>query len=275
MPFFHTKSLKDITKPIIDAIPGARAIVQRVRHGKKPPPEFSGWGMSTNRVPPWKNETALSRAFLKTNEELVRLVREGKFQMTQYAEVIDKEEVLRSLMWRHYAIFWSAQFSSSKSGALVECGVSDGLTAYFAIKAHNNSRKAYLYDAWTAMAQEDLLESESRHSGDYGYLTLERTKNNLRGLNAAYVKGHIPEVFSSHSTPQEIIWLHIDLNASKPTLESLQEMYDHVISGGIIIFDDYAGRAFYDTRHVVDTFFANKNGMLLPIPTGQALFFKH
>jgi hypothetical protein len=273
MPFFQSRSLKELTRPIIDAIPGARRVVQRLRHGKKPPPEFSGWGMSTNRVPPWKNGTALSKDFLKVNDELVKAVRDGRFHMTQYADFKDKEAILKDLLWRHYAIFWSARFAGSRGSSLVECGVSDGLTAFFAAKAVNNAKKIYLYDAWDKMHDEDLLETESLHS-DYGYLTLERTQKNLEGLNAEYVKGYIPDVFKKSASPKEIMWLHIDLNNAKPTKESLEEMYKNVISGAVIIFDDYAGRAFGDTRRVVDEFFADKDGMLLPMPTGQAMFFK-
>jgi len=263
-----------MTRPIIDALPGARSLVQRMRHGKKPPPEFSGWGMSTNRVPPWKNETELSKDFLQANDKLVQAVHEGRFQMTQYADFKDKEEILRSLLWRHFAIFWSVRYAAMAEGtSLVECGVSDGLTAYFASYALNNEKKIYLYDAWEKMQAEDMLETESMHS-DYAYLTLERTRKNLEGLSAEYVKGHIPEIFKTYASPKDIIWLHIDLNASKPTTDALEEMYKNIVSRGVIIFDDYAGRAFGDTRHAVDRFFADKDGVLLPMPTGQAMFFK-
>jgi hypothetical protein len=276
MPFFQSASLKEITKPFIDAIPGARQIVQRVRHGKKPPPEFSGWGMTTNRVPPWKNDSQIARDFLKANDALIAAVRDGHFHMTQYADNTDKLGMLRSLMWRHYFVFWTVRHATVSGGeSLVECGVSDGLTAYFASHAVNNAKKIYLYDAWEKMLEEDLLESESRHMGDYAYLTLERTKKNLEGVNAEYVKGHIPDVFKTHKTPESIAWLHIDLNASKPTTDSLEEMYRHVASGGAILFDDYAGRGFKDTRSAVDKFFSDKGGLFLPMPTGQGVFFKY
>ena len=270
----NENALKKVFGPIIDAIPGGRKIFHRLRHGPKPPAAFQGWGMTTNRVPPWENETALSRDFLKVNEELEKAVRERRFHMTQYADFEDKQAILKDLLWRHYTVFWSARFAGeARAGVLVECGVSDGLTAYFASKAFNNAKKIYLYDAWDKMQLDELLESETIHS-DYAYLTLERTQKNLEALNAEYIKGYIPDVFTSHTTPKDIVWLHIDLNASKPTLDSLEEMYKNVSSGGIILFDDYAGRAFGDTRHVVDTFFADKAGLLLPLPTGQAMFFK-
>ena len=89
-----------------------------------------------------------------------------------------------------------------------------------------------------------------------------------------FIKGIIPESLAYRDKPTELIWLHIDLNSSAPTLAVLNEFFDKMLPGGVVLFDDYAWRSYYDTKIAVDAFFANKKGILLPLPTGQAIFFK-
>jgi len=270
-------NLKRIAENTVYRIPGAKNLVQRLRH-KKPPPEFVGWGMSTNRVPPWANaDNKLAQDFLKVHNEVVQAVKDGRFRLTQFETMkeLNIEKHLKTLMWRHFMVFWTARFAANANGkSIAECGVCDGLTVYFAMKALNNSKKAYLYDIWGKMPGEMLLDSEKRHAEDYEYLSLDTTKKNLEGLDAVYVKGFIPDSFKTVDSPKDVVWLHIDLNASQPTKDSLEEFYDKMPPGGVILFDDYAGRAFADTREVVNAFFADKNGIFLPMPTGQGVFFK-
>jgi hypothetical protein len=161
---------------------------------------------------------------------------------------------------------------------LVECGVCDGLTVFFAMEAikGNAAFKSFLYDAWEGMKKENLLDSEIKSAGDYDYLRIENTKRNLAAFHdrSVFNKGYIPDSFEGANNPTEVTWLHIDLNSSVITKCSLDFFYDRVVSGGLILFDDYAWPDYYDTKVVVDQFFSGKSGTLLHLPTGQAIYFK-
>ena len=85
-------------------------------------------------------------------------------------------------------------------------------------------------------------------------------------------EGFIPGSFATATNPEKIMWLHIDLNSSQPTLAALEFFFDRLQKGGVVLFDDYAG--YPDTKRITDTFFKDKPGILLPLPTGQAVFFK-
>jgi len=272
-------SIKRYTKKIIYLIPGARALWSRWVVGKPGLHEFSGWGMTTNTFPPWRDPAnELAKDFLKTHEAIVEAVTEGRFKLSQWdaiKDVKDKEALLRGLMWRHYIVFWSARYAQLTGGKnIVECGVCDGLTVYFAMTALKKNCRAFLYDSWEGMTGDYLLASEKSHLGDYGYLNIEDTKKNLSEFDTVFIKGFIPESFKGTENPTSIMWLHIDLNASRPTTASLNHFLDVLSAGGVILFDDYAGQGFTDTKIAVDTFFSDKKGILLHLPTGQALFFK-
>jgi O-methyltransferase len=256
--------------------------------GRRQDPDFFGWGMITHTCTPWHNGGGddMARAYLRASRELSDKVKQGDFKLTQFGAIgLDQvlDDILHQLMWRHYIVFWSACYASRSTVCprknLVECGVCDGMTAFFAMRAARltSQCKAFLYDAWTAMKTEDLLDSEKRNAGAYGYLDLENTKRNLIEFqhDTAFIKGRIPDSFKTSDNPTEVVWIHIDLNSSLPTAAALQFFFDRIVPGGVVLLDDYAGHGYEDTKLAVDQFFSGKNGVLFPLPTGQAIFFKH
>lgn len=268
--------IKETAREAIFKIPGTRKFWSRWINGKLSRHQFVGWGMTTDTTPPWKGDVnELGREFLETHNKVLSLVESGKFKLSQFDNVKDARSLLEGLMWRHFVVFWSARFSMLAQGdAIVECGVCDGLTVFFAIAATNNSRTAWLYDAWEGMKPDRLLASEKSFANDYAYLDIEQTKKNLAGLKTEFVKGYIPDSFKNRLPKGTATWLHIDLNASAPTMDSLKEFFPKMPAGGVILFDDYAGKGFAETRKAIDAFFKDKRGQLLHMPTGQAVFFK-
>ena len=51
-------------------------------------------------------------------------------------------------------------------------------------------------------------------------------------------KGFLPEALDGVA-PQSIAWLHIDLNAARPEVLTLEALFDRVVPSGMIILDDY------------------------------------
>jgi O-methyltransferase len=280
------KTIRRILRRVVHTVPCAQALRARVNNavGKGPRPEFSGWGMVTAAAPPWHDGGGddLARDFVKVNAEITARVATGELRLSQFDGVQDKQSPLRELMWRHFVVFWSARYALEATASpvknLVECGVCDGLTACFAMSAVQGRApfKAYLYDAWEGMKAEYLLESEQSAAGAYSYLSFENTQRNLAAFkaDAIFIKGFVPESFETAATPADIAWLHIDLNSALPTAAALKALFDKMSSGSLILFDDYGWRPWRDTKVAVDAFLAGKRGVLLPMPTGQAVFFK-
>ena len=89
-----------------------------------------------------------------------------------------------------------------------------------------------------------------------------------------YRVGHIPESLISDEAPKSIVYMHIDLNSAKPTLSTLEFFFARLIKGGTVLFDDYGQEEYKDTKKVIDKFFSDKPGMLLKLPTSQAIYFR-
>ena len=253
---------------------------------------FEGWGMTSKHALPWSLESPsyiIGGKFLQTDTSLQERVCNDEFVLTQYQKngtyIRDPRSVFADQKWRHFIVFWSAtiatRFTKSQVCNFVEAGVCDGLTIHFAISAleeetsKKNCYKIYLYDAWAGMKAEYLSPSESSSANKYSYLSVEQTKSNLQEYSehCEFVQGYIPEVFSENPGPRELSWLHIDLNSSISTQHALEQFVPQLLPGGIVLFDDYG--SFDDTKKVVDQFFSKNDRILFPLPTGQAIFFKH
>ena len=176
------------------------------------------------------------------------------------------------------------KFTSCSKYNFVECGVGDGVTTFFSLREINNNNKIkenfsmHLYDSWSEMKKDNLLKEELSNVGKYFNLNIELTKSNLKEFEKKIIfhQGYIPESFSKvPNSPDEIVFLHIDLNSAIPTKATLDFFFPKITHGGIILFDDYGWEGYDETKQVIDKYFYNKSGMLLKLPTGQAIYFNN
>jgi Macrocin-O-methyltransferase (TylF) len=249
---------------------------------------FSGWGMTTYSRTPWSGGGGhqVTQDFCAADSRLKKSVVEKRFTLSQFAnrgsrKSADQVAALDRLMWRHYFVYWSAAYASNNTHSIkknfAECGVCDGLTAFYALSAANAAGvmgDAYLYDSWEALKIEQLSESERFRLGDYAYLDIDVTKRNLNlieGRRINFNKGYIPDVFSIVQNPETLVWLHVDLNLTVPTMDALNFFWDKLECGGVILFDDYA---WEDSGKAAEAWSLKKNGQWLHFPTGQGLFIK-
>ena len=254
---------------------------------KEPFHTFKGWGMTTtDNFPPWddkyKNYLIDNDNFIKIhNQFLAKLDKD--FTLSQYSYLNKSEKINRvnELMWRHYLLCWSINFVKSndeKNYNFVECGVADGMSAFYFINSLSDikHKHIYLYDSWSKMEKSNLTSSEQSNIGKYEYLRFEETKKNLKEFEnfIIYNKGTIKNNFDIFNNPEKICWISIDLNSAKATLDCLNFFYKKIIKDGIIILDDYGSIGYVDTRIVVDNFFKEKREKILQLPTGQAIIIK-
>ena len=242
-------------------------------------PKFSGWGMTSIHEPPWLNDDE-GKKFLEIHNYI-----KNDFAFNKKIQGTTKD-IMDDLLWRHwivsYAVKHAIKFAKTENYNLVECGVEWGYTSFFALKTLTNNNKKinsfsmHLYDAWQDMREEELLESEYWHVNLYKNLDIESTKKNLIEFkeNLIFHQGYIPDsLMKKPDPPDTIFYLHIDLNSAKPTESALEFFYPRLVVGGVILFDDYGWDAYEDTKNTIENFFKDKPGLLMKIPTGQAIYF--
>ena len=91
--------------------------------------------------------------------------------------------------------------------------------------------------------------------------------------NIHVIKGVVPDVLAQRC-PQEIAFLHLDMNAAQAEIGALDALFDKVVPGGFIVLDDF-GRSRLPALCAEETAWMKKRGYeVLELPTGQGLVIK-
>ncbi|WP_333695451.1 TylF/MycF/NovP-related O-methyltransferase [Flavobacterium sp.] len=133
------------------------------------------------------------------------------------------------------------------------------------------SRKVIGFDMFGKFP--DALEMESdrkfveKFESDAGYgISKEELEQHLtqKGFqNFSLVAGDITETLPAYLAQNpsfKIAMLHIDVDVYEPSKLILELLWDRVVKGGIVVFDDY-GTVVGETR-AVDEFFASRNVLI-------------
>ena len=95
------------------------------------------------------------------------------------------------------------------------------------------------------------------------YIPIQQVKNRLNSTgypqcHLHYIIGDVMETLQDKSTiPEKIAILRLDTDWYESSKYELEQMYDNVVKGGVIIFDDYFH--WNGQRKATDEFFKSKN----------------
>ncbi len=174
-------------------------------------------------------------------------------------------------------------------GVIIECGVGDGHFENIWIDElmkHQEVRDIYLYDTFgglvkpTAydytcknavlykMSKEEVLNTWKNKVidetvNDWCYTPLEKVQQRLNSKGYPqdklhYVVGDVMETLKDSSQiPDKIAILRLDTDWYESSKFELEQMYDKVVTGGVIIFDDYFH--WDGQRRATDDFFKSRN----------------
>lgn len=165
-------------------------------------------------------------------------------------------------------------------GDVIEFGVYKGtslvrLLSFRELLENEMSRKVIGFDAFGKFPEDLGLESDKNFvnlfesAGGYGISKQELTLhlNNKGFVNYELIEGDIRNTIKEYvkNFPQrKIALLHIDVDVYEPTKIILEQLWDKVVKGGIVMMDDYA-TVEGETR-AVDEFFADKNVIIQKPP---------
>ena len=154
-------------------------------------------------------------------------------------------------------------------GDFVECGVCRGGSAgvLSKIAERNSTRHVWLFDSWEGLPQPTEIDVD--FAGTSGYkgqaYSPEQTareflfeKLALDEQRIHLVKGWFQDTLPSYKHEiGEIALLHLDSDWYESTKLCLEELYDSVVEGGVIVIDDYW--FWQGCRKAVDEFLAKHN----------------
>lgn len=66
------------------------------------------------------------------------------------------------------------------------------------------------------------------------------------------------------------------MNNAKAEISAIEYLWDKLVSGGVVVLDDYAyGEDFRAQKEAWDRFSVDNGFEILSLPTGQGLIIKH
>ena len=177
-----------------------------------------------------------------------------------------------AVMWRRYILCCAAYHCVHLDGDFIECGVLFGAGVKTVIDffgKDNFAKTFWAYDAFDT----NPVETHPSHGQQAGLYKTVKTR--FAGYdNVKLVKGLLPESLRNNS-PQRVAYLHIDLNQAEHEIAVLNELFDRVVAGGVIIMDDYEWSSVYrDQKIKEDRWFEEREYRVFPLPTGQGLLIK-
>jgi hypothetical protein len=91
--------------------------------------------------------------------------------------------------------------------------------------------------------------------------------------NVEVVKGFLPDSLAL-ACPERIGYLLVDLNSPRAEVAVLEQLFDKMVPGGVIFFDDYGWKLFEKQKESEDVFMKARGYEILELPTTQGLVVK-
>jgi hypothetical protein len=207
------------------------------------------------------------------------------FEAIQGSIRYDEYDGPDSIAWRLNTLCWAARSALRAGGDFVECGVHKGDMAWVVLNAVGVARipRFWLFDSFQGFSPKyssgedfplnpgflEFANKEYQEGGLY-----ERVRKRFAAYpNVRVVKGFLPEALE-HDCPERIGFLHVDLNSPRAEVAVLVRLFDRVVSGGVVVFDDYGWKLFEKQKAAEDELLAAHGYEILELPTGQGLVVK-
>ena len=247
------------------------------------------YGVPTNRTRELQQALAtiadIYRGQFYCNDMLICLWRNLSFQSDQKFmscfKAAARDEQEQSLLWRLHTLAWAARNALNVEGDFVECGTFKGFCFEVLLKYidfQDLPRKAYLYDTFTGLPEQTSTEEE-REAWAYppeeiGPLYEQVCEKFSIYQNVVIVRGIVPDSFGQ-AVPERIAFLHIDMNSEQAEMLALEHLFDRVVPGGMIVFDDFGWSCNVNQMRSELAFMNERKHSVLELPTGQGVVIKH
>jgi hypothetical protein len=182
--------------------------------------------------------------------------------------------------WNLQTVAWAVQQAKGLPGDFVELGVFKGHTTVFVAEylgVADWPQRWFLYDTFDGIPEDQLDPgwSENNVAAYRGTFSYEEVRERFAPFpNIQVIRGRVPEILAE-TYPDQISFLHMDLNNATAEVQALDALFERIVPGGVIVFDDYCWAVSHRQRAAEDAWMAERGLKILPLPTGQGLFVKH
>ena len=176
---------------------------------------------------------------------------------------------------------WAATHAAKLKGDFVECGVNTGifsLSVCHFLDFNQLDKSFYLFDTYCGIPEKQMSESEHPFRMMENELMYEDcytiAKSNFSEFDRAMlVKDEVPDSLTKVDI-EAVSYLSLDMNIAEPEVAALEHFWDKLVSGGIVIFDDYGWNHYREQYDAINAISKRFGVMVATLPTGQGLLIK-
>jgi len=181
--------------------------------------------------------------------------------------------------WRLHTYCWTGRSALDVPGDFVELGVYKGFYSGVLVdylEFAGSSKQLYLVDSFAGLA-EAWSDPDERDNINPFYDwngTYEQVLRRFAAYdNVHVIKGIVPEVLAE-GMPEQIAFLHLDLNAAKAERAAIELLGPRVVDGGIVLMDDYGRIEHRQLCETLDAWWRDHDHRVLELPTGQGMVIR-
>lgn len=173
---------------------------------------------------------------------------------------------------RYFRWLYSLELSKSLPGDIVELGVGPGRFMVYCGSWVNKNAPQKTYWGYDTFAGFPSIHEKDREGlaphraarvnvgvySFYGRKRIEKLAAHFGLKNVKFIEGDLAKTVYEQR-PEQISFLYIDCDLYEGYIAGLDALYDRVVPGGIILFDEYEWvEEWPGARRAVDEFFRNK-----------------
>ncbi len=196
-----------------------------------------------------------------------------------------KNPDLNKIAWRAHVAASIASQVKELGSTFVECGVNIGILSGSILKllektGYGKLDKFLLFDTFTNIPEEQFdekIEPLGRWHNTNNYT--EDIYEYVKGQFAKYdfvdvIQGKVPDVLEKYKDVKDVAYLSLDMNVVFPEKAAIEFFWDKMVTGGVVLLDDYGYINHDPQQDYFDEFCRKRNCVPIQIPTGQAIIIK-
>jgi len=220
------------------------------------PRDFAQDGLLTSRVRAFEEDTNFQTAKIKTSN------------IIGHDFEID---------WRTHVFLWCLKSTSHLPGWAVELGTGKAWMFTMAVNHpdFHDLKRVHLIDRFSSLA---VAKDTGLPISGTSHLSYSSDPESLRTRFSQQedffvTQGELPQILHKIELTT-IRFIHVDLNAAEPEVASLKILWPNLVSGSIVLLDDFGSPEYSLSRNAMTELSKELAFSILGLPTGQGLIIK-
>ena len=160
----------------------------------------------------------------------------------------------------------------------MECGVNKGglsrAVMHYIDFRSLQGRRFFLLDTFRGFPEEYVPFAAQSQLDSYRECYQQVRERFKEFADVRIVRGKVPETLPQVDTDR-VCYLSLDMNCAEPEIAAAEYFWPKLVSGAVIVLDDYGySDEYLRQKRAFDKFAQLKSVQVLLLPTGQGLIFK-